>query len=392
MIQIKLKLRLNNTQQRKLDGWLINLSSVYNWSSRKIGQDSKANIRFDKKKNKWVNGYYNKFDFTELLAGHGKKIGIPNHTIREMALIALNAWIRYFKQLSGRPKLKGTRNRLNSIPFPDWVKRPVGNRVSLPGIGSLKFFPQDIPAGKIKCARVVKRASNWYLYLTIDAPTKEISRVASNQVGIDPGFRHLLTLSTGEKIEHPREFEKYSGRIQQSRRGRNKKLTSKLELKIANKRKDRNHKLSRKLVSENSFIAFSKDQHAQIARKFGKSVSSSGHGQLQRMLEYKSRLGGTRYVEVNPKNSTRTCSTCKSLTGPTGWNGLAVRQWRCSVCGTDHDRDINAAVNTLLAGLGDEPRVDRGISLGPVCLKTPLPIKTAEELNPNGMLYGLEVS
>lgn len=41
-----------------------------------------------------------------------------------------------------------------------------------------------------------------------------------------------------------------------------------------------------------------------------------------------------------------------ALTGPTGITGLSVRQWECSSCGTAHDRDTNAAVNTLLAGLG----------------------------------------
>jgi hypothetical protein len=41
-----------------------------------------------------------------------------------------------------------------------------------------------------------------------------------------------------------------------------------------------------------------------------------------------------------------------SLSGPTGWSGLAVRQWRCSDCGSLHDRDVNAARNTLFAGVG----------------------------------------
>ena len=41
-----------------------------------------------------------------------------------------------------------------------------------------------------------------------------------------------------------------------------------------------------------------------------------------------------------------------SLSGPTGYAGLAVRQWTCSACGAVHDRDVNAAINTLIAGVG----------------------------------------
>ncbi|MBI5633821.1 MAG: transposase, partial [Nitrospirae bacterium] len=69
-------------------------------------------------------------------------------------------------------------------------------------------------------------------------------------------------------------------------------------------------------------------------------------------LSYKSRTGGRRYLEVPSKNSTRICSTCGALTGPTGRTGLSVRLWTCSSCGTTHDRDVNAAINTLNAGVG----------------------------------------
>jgi transposase len=88
------------------------------------------------------------------------------------------------------------------------------------------------------------------------------------------------------------------------------------------------------------------------ARRFGKSVASSGHGQLRRFLAYKSTASGRAYDEPDSTNSTRMCSTCHALTGPTGLAQLSVRQWRCSGCGTLHDRDINSAINTLYAGAG----------------------------------------
>jgi putative transposase len=344
MIQAQLKLDLTDRQERILGRWLFRLTGLWNWAIRKIELDARDGI------------YYSEFDMKNLVSGHSKKCGLPAHVMQGMASQAHTAWKRCFKKIAKRPRLKGFRNKLSSIPFPDPIKPAKGNRIALRRIGSLRFHRQEIPKGKIKCGRIVKRASGWYLCLFIDAQPEAIPHLAEGQVGIDPGFKHLLTFSTGEKIQHPRELEASAKRLAGAQRGNRRKLVGRLQEKIARQRKDRNHKLSRKIVGANSLICFSKDNHKAIAKRFGKSVMSSSHGQLRQMLTYKSRIGGRHYVEVSPRNSTKTCSTCGALTGPAGWDGLAVRQWVCDACGTSHDRDVNAAVNTLLAGLGDEPR------------------------------------
>ena len=74
--------------------------------------------------------------------------------------------------------------------------------------------------------------------------------------------------------------------------------------------------------------------------------------QLRQMISYKCTASGRKYVEVDSKFSTMTCSHCLARTGPTGKAGLSVRQWECTECRTSHDRDQNAAINTLIAGLG----------------------------------------
>jgi transposase len=160
----------------------------------------------------------------------------------------------------------------------------------------------------------------------------------------------LLTLSNGEKISHPKESQQSAKRLAQAQRGKNRKLAARIHERTKNQSKDRNHKMSLRLVQENSLIVFSKDNHREIAKKLGKSVASASHGELRKQLAYKSLAGGTRYIEVPSKNSTRTCSTCGALSGPTGWDMMTVRHWKCSSCGTIHDRDINAAVNTLMLG------------------------------------------
>lgn len=340
MIQVQVKLRLNATLAQTLADWLFMLTGVWNWAIRKIEQDTQGGI------------YYTPKEFQNLLADHGKKLGIPSHTLQGILLQAHTAWQRCFKKLGRKPKLKGRRNRLGSIPFPDPIRTPEGVYIKLPGLGRLRFHKQDIPLGKIKCGRLVRRASGWYLCLFIDAERQPIVRRFGGAIGIDPGFHNLLITSDGEKIEHPKELQRSAQRLAQAQRGINRKQVARLQERIANQRKDRNHKLSLRLVQENTVIAFSKDNTKGLARTFGKSVASSAHASLRQQLAYKSRSGGTTYVEVPSRHSTRTCSACGAFTGPTGYAGLSVRHWVCSACGTPHDRDVNAAINTLHAAVG----------------------------------------
>jgi putative transposase len=328
------------------------LSSVYNWAIRKIQLDKSGGV------------VYQRSAFRNILAGHSQTLGIPSHVLQGMLMTAFDAWGRCFKKLARKPRLKGRRNRLNSIPFPDPITSIKGDRVTLLGVGPVRFHKQDVPIGRIKSARVVRRASGWHLCLFIEAAPALIPHVGDGKVGIDPGFATLLTLSTGEKIEHPRELEHGAARLGQAQRGRRGTLVARLQERQRNRRKDRNHKTSRRLVSQNALIAWSKDSHVALAKRFGRSVHSSTHGQLRQMLSYKCRTGGRRFVEVSNRNSTRTCSACGDLSGPSGLAGLKVRTWECVACGAIHDRDINAAVNTLKSGLGTSHESGREAASG----------------------------
>ena len=341
MIQRQLKLKLTKKQETSLLEWLLRLTSIWNWAIRKIELDARGGI------------YYTPKDFQNLLAGTSNTLEIPSHTIQGMLSLAYQSWQQCFKKNRRKPRLKGQRNQLNSIPFPDPIRRPTDGRITLPGLKSVRFHKQDLPEGKIKCGRIVKRASGWHLCLFIDAEPAAITRTAEGAIGIDPEYSHLVTLSTGVKVEHPRELQRNLRRLGQAQRGTNRTLVARLHERIANQRKDRNHKLSRRLVAENAVIAFSKDNLRGLARAgFGTSVSAAAHGQLRAMLTYKSRTGGSVYLEVPSNGSTRICSSCGAETGPRGRAGLSVRHWVCSACGTPHDRDVNAAINTLIAAVG----------------------------------------
>src|SRR6266542_3664994 len=125
MIQRQLKLRLNVSQESQLHTWLFQLTGVWNWAIRKIEQDAKDGI------------YY------------GKKLGVPSHTLQGMLDTAFLAWQRCYKKLAKKPRLKGQRNKLTSIPFPDPFTAPQGTRIHIPGIGYVRFHAQDLPQGRI---------------------------------------------------------------------------------------------------------------------------------------------------------------------------------------------------------------------------------------------------
>lgn len=339
MIVRTLKLRLTEKQKVTLSGWLWNLTGVWNWAIKKIEADGQDGI------------WYSEFDLQNLLDGHGEKLGIPSHTLRGMLTQAYQAWVRCYKKQGGRPHLKGQRNKLNSIPFPDVLRQPKDGRISVPGLGKVRYHKQDMPAAKIKCGRIIRRASGWYLCLWLDCDHKFPVKETTEAIGIDPGFSTLLTLSDGQKIKNPRELCKAEDRLAQAQRGRRMRLAARLHERQANRRQDRNHKISRRLVENYATICYSADNFSGMAKRFGKSVSEAGLGQLIGYLTYKCRTGGRTLVPVNSQFTTMTCSTCGARNGPTGLDGLEVRHWECA-CGAQHDRDQNAAINILNIGAG----------------------------------------
>ena len=129
-------------------------------------------------------------------------------------------------------------------------------------------------------------------------------------------------------------------------------MTSRLQERQANRRSDRNHKLSRWIIENYKTIYYSNDNLRRLANSFGKSVNEASLGQLIRMLTYKAVPAVRTVIPVNSRLTTKTCSACGALTGPTGWGGLKVRQWVCGACGASHDRDVNSAMNILIAGSG----------------------------------------
>jgi len=119
----------------------------------------------------------------------------------------------------------------------------------------------------------------------------------------------------------------------------------------ARRRKDALHKFSRKIVDRYQIIVVGDVSSIRLVKtRMAKSVLDAGWGMLKTQLQYKGEYAGRSVCVVSERNTTRTCSSCGSRTGPTGLDMCAVRTWMCSECGDTHDRDVNAAKNILSAG------------------------------------------
>jgi putative transposase len=139
---------------------------VYNFAVRKRERNAKDKI------------YFSKQEFQNLLAHHGERLGIPSHRLQGVLCTVHDGWTRCFQKMGRKPRLKGRRNRLTTIPFPDPIQAPKANRIHVPGLGSVKFHKMELPEGRIQCGRMVERASGWYLCLFLGAEPKAIARAA----------------------------------------------------------------------------------------------------------------------------------------------------------------------------------------------------------------------
>jgi putative transposase len=170
-------------------------------------------------------------------------------------------------------------------------------------------------------------------------------------VGIDLGLKDTAATSDGERLEAGQFYRGIEQKIARAQRRGHKCQAKRLHRKAARRRKDALHKFSRRIIDRYQTIVVGNVSSLKLARtRMAKSVLDAGWGMLKRQLQYKGEDAGRCVMIVDERNTTRACSSCRALTGPSGLDSLVVRSWMCSGCGDTHDRDVNAARNILFAG------------------------------------------
>ena len=135
----------------------------------------------------------------------------------------------------------------------------------------------------------------------------------------------------------------------------------------AKKERRKNNELKYNNQEQNQHNQLSKNKRKKKERiytkpSFGSSLSDQAISTFRHYLAIKSHWTGGEFRVTNECNTTRRCSNCGQLAGPRGLRQLVVRNWICSECKTEHQRDTNAAINQISAPVsrkyesGFEPR------------------------------------
>jgi putative transposase len=184
-------------------------------------------------------------------------------------------------------------------------------------------------------------------------------------VGIDLGITNFIKMDDGTEVHHPRAYKKESKRLaalqrssDRKKRGSNrrrkaKRSLAKLHNRVHNIRIDFQHKAVLKLVREYDIIVIEKLNIKSMLEAKGfevnkENISDASWGSFVAILKYKAERAGKTVIEVNPANTSRTCSHCGNIDKDMT---LSDRIYHCHSCGMAMDRDQNAAINIKRLGM-----------------------------------------
>ena len=188
----------------------------------------------------------------------------------------------------------------------------------------------------------------------------------NNSIGLDFSLSHLYVDSNGNHIDMPKYYEdsleklaKEQRKLSHMKKGSSHYQKQLMKIQnlhehITNQRKNYLHKLSRSLANTYDYVFvedldLKKMSERKEELKLGITIFDLGYSTFLNYLSYKLDWLNKKLIKVNRYYpSSQLCSNC-------GYRKsdllISTRSWICPECKTNHNRDINAAVNIKKEGI-----------------------------------------
>jgi putative transposase len=305
-------------------------------------------------------------------------IGIYSQTLQSTLKQVDSAYKNFFCRIksksskAGFPRFKNS-DRFKSICFPQvdsalksgCVKLLSDRKIRIYGIpGEVSINLHRPFLGRCKTVRIIKDGELYFITISCDSILSEALPKTNKSLAIDLGISTFITGDDGTTFHHPtpqkllkNKLASLQRRLELKKRGSNnrnslKKTIAKTYRKVVNIREDFQHKTANKLIKDNDEIILEDLNVKGMMEAEGFNVKKgniveAGWSNFVAKLVYKAESAGRKLIFVNPKNTSKMCSSCKNIKLNLT---LKDRIYKCDACGIEIDRDLNASRNIRRLG------------------------------------------
>ena len=297
---------------------------------------------------------------------------VLKQSIRQM----LTAYDKFFKEHKGFPKFKSKRDKQSALfPYEAISKTNTfeARKITLTKkLKNIKFRCSDLFFRRLqKYKDNIRRATlsktksgNFFLSILLEMNDNELIKFGktSRDVGIDLGVKDFVITSDGDVFENKHFYKKDEKKLVKLQRQLSKKCKgssnfnkqcnriAKVFNTITNKKENYIHSVVNYLLCKYDTIYMEDLNTSGMLKnhKLAKAIQEVGFFKFKTTLQNKALQNDKKVFLIERYYpSSKTCSQCGYIHKELK---LQDRQWQCPNCGTNHDRDKNAALNILHEG------------------------------------------
>ena len=369
---IKLRLYPNKTQSSYINRLCGSYRKVYNMClEKKINayNNDKTSLGLKELGNYFHQDLIKSEEFS-YLKEHNTKV------LKQTIINLLDSYKRFFINNTGFPKYKSKHDNSQSARFPleAMSKHNVysDSKITLGrNLQKVRFECSERDKNyltnhrdKIRSATISRTKSDkYFLSILIENIIENKPKPINNILGIDVGIKDFMVCSDGQVFDNLKLRKNNEKDLTKLQKQLSKKVIGshnryKAKIKLARKHEKLNNikinyiqNITTQLVRENQTIVIENLNVKGMLKNhcLSKSIQNLSINETFRQLKYKCEWYGRNLIVIDRWfPSSKLCSVCghkyKELS-------LNEREWTCSECGTNHNRDFNAATNIMKEGL-----------------------------------------